>query len=361
VSRRSPYRAAERLLRAAAVLLVMVLAGAALPARAEEAVIRLKIAGGLADLSQYVRHEEPFWSRRVPELTGGRVRAEIAPFDRSGIRGQEMLQLIRLGVIPFGHVLLGMAAADDPELNAIDLPILNPDIAALRRTVELWRPRLEGLLRDRYGVELLAVYTYPPQVVFCRRPFSGLSDLAGRRVRTSSVAQSELVAGLGGTPVVIPFAAIIPAIRRDVVDCVITAALSGNVIGLHEVTTHTSPLAISWGVSIFGANQAAWAALPERVRDQLRAGLQELEAEIWQVASRDAEEGLACNAGRPGCREGRRGRMVVVEERWQDEAHRMRLLRAIVLPSWMRRCGPDCAEAWNRFGTLPFGLQARGG
>src|SRR3712207_6545742 len=45
--------------------------------------IKLKVAGGLADLGQYVRHEQPFWSQRVPEITGGRVRAEIAPFDRS--------------------------------------------------------------------------------------------------------------------------------------------------------------------------------------------------------------------------------------------------------------------------------------
>src|SRR5689334_12477494 len=123
VFRSSPFPAAARLLCAMAILLVMAVAGATSPALAEEQVIRLKVAGGLADVSQYVRHEEPFWTRRVPEITGGRVRAEIAPFDRSGIRGQEMLQLIRLGVIPFGDVLLGLAAAEDPELNAIDLPV----------------------------------------------------------------------------------------------------------------------------------------------------------------------------------------------------------------------------------------------
>lgn len=360
--RPSPLRAAARFLRTAALPLALALAGATpSSARAEELpVIRLKIAGGLADVSQYVSHEEPFWTQRVPEITGGRVRAEIAPFDRSGIRAQEVLQLIRLGVIPFGDVLLGMAAADDPELNAIDLPILNPDITALRRMVELWRPRLESLLRERYGVELLAVYIYPPQVMFCRRPFSGLTDLAGRRVRTSSVGQSELVSGLGGIPIVIPFADIVSSIRSGVVECAITGAISGNTIGLHEVTSYISPLAISWGVSVFAANQAAWAALPETVRDELRKGLRELEGEIWQTAERETVEGLACNAGRPGCSEGRPGRMIVVEERWQDEARRFQLLRGIVLPSWVRRCGPDCAESWNRFVAPSFGLRAKG-
>jgi TRAP-type C4-dicarboxylate transport system substrate-binding protein len=310
--------------------------------------IKLRVAGGLADLGQYVRHEQPFWSQRVPEITGGRVRAEIAPFDRSGIRGQEMLQLIRLGVVPFGNVLLSLAAADDPELNGVDLPLLNPDVAGLRRSAALWRPRLKDMLRERYGVELLAVYTYPAQVVFCRRPFSGLSDLAGRRVRVSSVGQSEVAAALGAAPVVIPFAETLGALRSGVVECAVTAAMSGNAVGLHEVTSHLSRLAVGWGVSVFAANRSAWLALPEEVRTRLGEGLRELEGEIWRSAEVETEHGLACNTGSEACADGRRGRMAVVEERREDEALRARLLREVVLPSWVRRCGGGCAETWNR-------------
>ena len=321
--------------------------------------IRLRVAGGLAELGQYVRHEHPFWSQRVPEITGGRVRAEITPFDRSGIRGQEMLQLVRLGVVPFGNVLLSLAAADDPELSGIDLPVLNPDVASLRRNAALWRPHLAALLRDRYGVELLAMYTYPAQVVFCRRPFSGLSDLAGRRVRASSVGQSELVSGLGAVPVVIPFAETVGAMRSGVVECAITAAMSGNAVGLHEATSHLSRLAIGWGVSVFAANRAAWLALPAEVRTQLADGLRQLEGEIWRDAEVETEKGLACNAGLATCIGGQRGRMTVVEERDQDEARRAQLLREVVLPSWVRRCGAGCAESWNRTVAPTLGLWAR--
>jgi TRAP-type C4-dicarboxylate transport system substrate-binding protein len=309
-------------------------------------------------VSQFVRYERPFWTQRVPDLTGRRVRAEIAPFDHSGIRGQEMLQLMRLGVVPFGTVLLSAAAADEPELNGLDLPILNPDISALRRMVELWQPRLRALLKERYRVELLAIYTYPAQVVFCRQPFGGLSDLAGRRVRTSSVGQSELVAGLGATPVVMPFAETTRAVRSGAVECAITAALSGNAIGLHEVATHVSRLAVSWGVSVFGANADAWAALPADLRDQLRAALGRLQDEIWQAAEHETEQGLACNAGRPACTDGRPGRMSLVEEHWQDEARRLQLLREVVLPGWVQRCGTECVVSWNRHAAPALGLWA---
>ncbi|WP_237213767.1 TRAP transporter substrate-binding protein [Falsiroseomonas oryziterrae] len=321
--------------------------------------MHLKVIGGLADVSQFVRFEEPFWRRRITDLTAGRVVAEIQPFDRSGIRGQEMLQLMRLGVVPFGTVILPIAATEEPELNAVDLPGLSPDIGTLRRTVDAFLPRLTQLLKERYGIELLGVYTYPAQVLFCARPFAGLGDLAGRRVRTSSVGQSELVQALGGTAVVIPFAEILPSLRAGVVECAITGTLSGHSIGLFEVTTHVHTMALSWGLSVFGANAATWAALPPPVQDTLRSGIRELEAQIWQAADRETGDGLACNAGQPGCTLGRRGAMTIVPVSAADADRRRRLLTEVVLPRWVDRCGPDCVEAWNVYLAPVFGIRAR--
>jgi TRAP-type C4-dicarboxylate transport system substrate-binding protein len=334
--------------RAAWPLLLLAGLGAAPVRAAEVPPILLRIVGGHGGIGQYLDQEVPFWTRRVPELTDGRAVATIAPFDRSGIRGEEMLHLMRLGVVPFGTVPLGLAAANDPELNAIDLPALSPDLATLGRMVALWRPHLAAVLRERYGVELLAIYTHAAQVVFCRQPFAGLADLAGRRVRTSSVGQSELVTALRGVPVVVPFAETAAALRGGVVECAITGALAGNRIGLHQEASHVSPLSISWLVSVFGANQAAWTALPETVRTRLRDGLAQLQQEIWEKADRDGREGLACNAGLPGCLTGQSGRMQVVRENWADGTRRTQLLAETVVPNWVERCGRDCAIAWNR-------------
>ncbi|MFC7478276.1 TRAP transporter substrate-binding protein [Dankookia sp. GCM10030260] len=321
--------------------------------------IELDVVGGLGGVQQYDTHEAPFWTRRVPEITAGQVHVQIVPFDRSGIRGQEMLQLLRLGVVSFGNVLLGLAAADEPELNAIDLPLLSPDMGALRRTVALWRPRLETLLQERYGLVLLAAYTSPPQVVFCSKAFGGLFDLAGRCIRTSSVGQSELVTALGGIPVIIPFAKIVAAMRTSVADCAITGARSGNSIGLHKVSTHLSRLGVSWGVSVFVANQAAWDSLPAERQAELRQGLASLQDEIWNATEQERQDGFDCNAGRPTCASGRPGRMTVVEEGWQDDAPRIKLLNEVVLPNWVRRCGGDCADEWNRLMAPELGIRAK--
>jgi TRAP-type C4-dicarboxylate transport system substrate-binding protein len=348
-------------------LLILALAGVmallapvGLRAPAAENHIRIKVVGGLADISQYVRFEEPFWRDRLPALTNGRMSAEVAPFDRSGIRAGEMLALLRLGVVSFGTALLSVAAAEEPEFNAVDLPGIAPDITALRRIVDAFRPRLETLLRERYAVELLGVYTYPAQVLFCSRPFTGLGDIAGRRARTSSVAQSELMEALGAVPVVTPFAEMLNAVRAGEVECAITGTASGHSIGLYQVTTHVHAMALAWGISVFGANTTAWATLPADLQQTIRTGVTSLEAAIWQAAARETGEGLACNAGRPACPPAmRRGAMTLVPVSPEDEARRQDLLVETVLPRWIGRCGEDCVEAWNRHLAPVVGVPAR--
>ncbi|MFT8244288.1 TRAP transporter substrate-binding protein [Roseomonas sp. BN140053] len=347
-------RPARRLLT-----LLFALLAFCLPASAQQSpAMRLKVIGGLAGVSQYVRFEEPFWTQRVRDISGGRIEAEIAPFDRSGIRGQEMLQLMRLGVVTFGTALLAVVSGDEPELNAVDLPALNPDMAALRRSATLYRPHLRDILRERYGIELLSIYAYPAQVIYCVKPFVGLQDLAGRRVRTSSVGQSEMMTAVGAVPVLTPFAELVEAVRNGVVDCAITGTLSGSEIGLTEVTSFIHAMSISWGLSFFGANAAAWEAIPADLRDVLRGGIGELENNIWNASDRETTEGLACNTGQAVCPNGKRGRMTLVPVTPADDAYRQQLLVRTVLPNWVQRCGPDCAEAWNSTFAPALGITA---
>jgi TRAP-type C4-dicarboxylate transport system substrate-binding protein len=332
-------------------LVGMLVGSLAIPtSRAADAPIQLKIVGGLADVSQYTKFEAPFWTTEVPRLTDGRVQAEIHPFDRSGLPGQEMLQLMRLGVVPFGTALLAQVSGDEPELNAVDLPILNPDMASLRKTVALYRGHLHELLLNKYGVELLGIYAYPAQVLFCVKEFTSLKDLAGRKVRTSSVGQSEMMSALGAIPVMTPFSAIVNAIKTGVVDCAITGTLRGNEIGLDGITSYISPVAISWGLSFFGANKLAWDQLPPDIRGILRTGIKKLELSIWDAADRETANGLACDIGSSACGAGKVFNMHLVPLTDSDEALRKQFLTTSILPSWIQRCGIDCVTAWN--GTL---------
>lgn len=330
------------------VLCLLVIAAWPLDLRAQtEAPVRLRIVGGLGSLNQYTRHEFPFWTQALPRLSGGRMSAEIVPFDQAGLSGTEMLRLIQIGAVPFGTALLPLVAAQDPELGAPDLAGLNPDMATLRNHMSAFRPHLEQRLQDRWGIETLAVFVYPAQVTFCNKAFRNLADLAGRRIRSSNPSQSDLVEALGAVPVQTSFAQIVPKLRSGDIECAITGTMSGNTIGLHEVTSHVHTMAANWGLAVFGANAEAFKALEPSMQALLRHELRQLERAIWLDAERETGEGLACNSGISACVHGRKGNMVVVKGSPADAKRWRELLVSTVLPRWVQRCGPRCATVWN--------------
>jgi len=337
---------ARRLLRVAALLFTAGLHTHS-PAQTAAPQPTLRIIGGLGSLNQFTRQEEPFWTRELARLTQGKYHAEIVPFDRAGVPGPELLRLMQLGVVPFSTTLLSSAAAQNPDLAAPDLAGLNPDMATLKRHLAAFRPYLQQTLRTRLGVELLAVYSYPAQMVFCKQPLASLKDLAGRSVRVSSASQADFVNGLGGRAVMLGPDQMIASVVNGGTSCAITGSMSGNTLGLHEVTSYIHSFPISWGLALFAANTTAWNGLPPDLRATLSKELPRLEAAIWAESERETGEGLACNSGKDSCTSGRRGRMQVVAVTPADEALRQRLLHDQVLPHWLQRCNRQCAALWN--------------
>jgi TRAP-type C4-dicarboxylate transport system substrate-binding protein len=319
-----------------------------------ETPISLKIVGGLGSLRQFTGIERPFWQQEIGELSRGRITATIHPIDRSGIRSQDMLQLMKLGVVPFGTAPLAGAVGDTPFLAGIDLPGRSPDFASQRRTIEAYRPRLKAVLRDTYDIELLGIYSYPAQVLFCAVPFSGLHDIGRLRVRTSSVMQSELMTGLGAIPVMTPFDQMVDAVQRKTVDCAITGILSGHEVGLAQITSHVHAQAISWGVSIFGANRATWDNLPADVRDTLRDSVAKLEERILSAADEDTARGLDCSRGLPTCHVKLSRKHVIVAES-NAATERLQIVTQDILPNWLDRCGAACLSTTKASAIAEFG------
>jgi TRAP-type C4-dicarboxylate transport system substrate-binding protein len=309
--------------------------------------VRLKVVGGLAGVHQYTRFEQVFWTEVVANRTGGKVTAEIVPFDKAGIRATEVLRLMQLGTVPFGTAMLGMSSSTDPEYGAVDLAGFSADIHALRRVVGAMRPFMARSLRERYGIQLLAIYAYPAQVAYCKAAISGLDSLAGRRIRTSTPSQSDFVEALGATAVRTSFAEIMDNMVAGNTDCAITGSMTGNTIGLHEKTAYIFNMPVTWGLTMFGANAAAWEALPSDLRAFLSSELVRLEVDIWDEAARETDEGVACNTGAKGCVNGRSGSMTLVQPTQRDLQLRRSVFEGTVLPRWFARCGDPCKDIWQ--------------
>lgn len=321
--------------------------------------ITLQVVGGLAGVNQFTQQEEPFWTEALPRLSDGRVKGHIVPFDRAGIRGQDMLRLLSLGVVPFGTTLVSLSSVAEPLLGAPDLAGLNPDMATLRRHTAAFRPVLERALREKHGIELLAVYVYPAQMLFCKQPIDALSDVADRRIRSTSPTHVDWIEGLGGRAVTLGFTEVYQGIRNGSVDCALTGSMTGFTIGLHQVAHHVFVMPVTWGMSIFAANATAWNALPPDIRDLLKRELARLEQDIWASAERETAEGVECLTGHRRCGNGPRAGMIAHAPAVGDDARRRSLLSSTVIPRWVQRCGTACADAWNESIRPINGIEAK--
>ncbi len=307
----------------------------------------LKVVGAWGNLTQYKNFEQPFWTKEINEKSKGAITAEITPFNEMGLKGAEIFRLMRLGVIDFGSTVLGYVAADDARNEAVDLAGLSPDVETARKVSDAYKPVYDKFYRERFGVQVLGIWPYSAQVLFCNGDIKGLSDLKGKKVRTGNRTLAEFVEAFGGTGVTLAFNEVVPALQNKVVDCAITGTLSGNSAKWHEVATHIYALPLGWSHVMHAVNIKSWEKLNPQVRAFLQAEITGLEDRIWKAAAEETQQGYDCNAGKDNCTMGTKAKMTVVPVSDADKALLKKVMAETVVPKWAARCSGDCVPAWN--------------
>lgn len=323
----------------------------ALNAQAQEVVTdlpqtKLNVVGGLSNLTAYQNGELPFWSKTIPELSDGKITVDIKGYNEMGLKGPEVLRLVSQGVIPIGSATLAYFATDNPINEAIDLAGLVPDIETARAVTEAFLPVYEKHY-DANNAKLLGISTYPAQVLFCKGSFTGLNDLKGKKVRTSSRTQAEFVQAFGGSSVTIPFGEVVPALQNGVVDCAITGSLSGYSAKWYEVSDHLYALPINWNQQLIVANKAFWNKLDPKVQTFLEENVKTLVDNIWDAAAAETQQGYDCNTGADACTLEPKGKMKLVEPTDEDRRVLQEVMDKTVIPAWAARCSTDCVESFN--------------
>jgi TRAP-type C4-dicarboxylate transport system substrate-binding protein len=308
---------------------------------------QLKVVGSISSLPPYKDYELPFWTKTLNEKSKGAITAEVKGFNEMGLKGPEVLRLMSNGVIEMGATVLAYLAADDPTNEAVDIAGLVTDVGIARRVTEASKPMYEKLFREKFGVKLLGISTYPAQVAYCNAEIKGLADLKGKKVRVGGRSQAELVEALGGTPVTMAFGEVVPALQNKVVDCGITGTLSGNLAKWHEVSTHLLALPLSWGQIGYAAQIKAWDKLDPKVRTLIESEAKGLEKAIWDAAELHTAQGLACNAGADDCRLGQKGKMKVVTPSEADRALLKKIVAEVMIPKWAARAPAESVTAFN--------------
>lgn len=317
-------------------------------ASAQAPQITLKVVGQPIQNVLHKEGELPFFNQTLPQLSQGRIKADIVSADQLGISGPEVLRLLSKGVIAFGSGGLTQAVGDSAKFEGCDLPGLTETLDQARVACQAYRPVLAATLLEKFGVKLLALAANPPQAIWCAKPINSLADLKGKKVRVFNQALSDFVAGAGGTALNIPYGDVVPALNNGVIDCAISGTLTGNTSKWFEVTTHLYPMSLGWAIQYWGVNIKKWNALPKDVQATLEGAYRQLEERLWQITAKSTAEGIACNSGKGTCSLGIKANMTVVEVGPAEREKRLGIVRTAVLPAWTKRCGTECTAEWNK-------------
>ncbi|MEP2707650.1 MAG: TRAP transporter substrate-binding protein [Roseibium sp.] len=309
----------------------------------------IAVVGSWSGLPLHKQYEAPFWTKTLPEISGGDLTATLTTHDQMGIGGGDVFRLLSQGVFDVGMTVADYAVSDSTALEGLDVPLIATDAATAQKAVHAARPMVDDIYRDVFNAKVLGIAPYPPQVVFCNAEIGSLDDLKGKKIRASGRMTAKFLEALGAEGVNVSFGEVPGALQRGVVDCAITGAGSGYNAGWWEVSTHLMPLPLGgWDPVVTAINLDKWNSLSDTQKATLEKGVQEhLEAPAWETAQNALQNDIACLTGNGECPYGEARGLVLVEANADDQANAKDVLISQVLPDWAERAGGDWAKRWS--------------
>lgn len=319
--------------------------------------MKLQVVGNIGITTQYKELEEPFWLQKIPAATDGRITASIKPWNEMGLKGPEVFRMLSQGVFDVGTTQLGFAAGDNAINDATDLAGVSPDIETFTKVTQAFRPYLARYYEQQMKIKTLGMLSFQAQVLFCRDEIKSLTDLKGRKVRTSGASQADFVGYFGGSGVPMAFGEVQQSLQSGVIDCAITGTLGGYKAKWYEGAKYLYAMPINFGSMMSGMNLNTWRKLDAGTQKTLQAEYAKLEKAVYEQNVRENDIGIACNTGGQ-CSAGPAANMMLAKPSPADFELRKKALLEQVLPRWAARCGATCVKDWNETVGKIIGLHA---
>jgi len=336
---------------------IVLLAGIAGALSANETII-IKAVGTWGYFTNYQKHEGPFWNKRIAKATKGQIIGEIKPHTELGLRGYEIMRLMKNGVFDFAFGMSGYVTPESAIFEGADLSSLVQDIDTQRQVADAYFPTLARAFQEKYNAKLMMLYPFPSQMIWCNKPIRSIEDLKGKRIRVYLTTLGDFVEAVGAIPVSAPFGEVAQALDLGLVDCAITGTMSAYTGKLHKVADHAFALRVGWGLAFGAMNLNKWQLMSDAQQKILSAEVAQLNDSMWQETATEDDIALSCLSGK-SCSIGEPGNMTLVEPSQADLAIRDKIALDVILPRWAQRCGPECAANWNKTVGKVLNLKAK--
>ncbi len=262
----------------------------------------------------------------VGAATEGRLQIKVFAAGELPYKASDVLRAVATNQVQMGDMAVGFASGDVPELNVLSLPFLCTSFDAFKKAIVDIGPIVDEVIGDRFKVDVAMNWTMPAQNFWFNRPIVKSSEISGLKIRTWNPQQVNMVQLLGGSPVSISSAEVIPALERKVIDGAITSAFSANDWRAYEIIETGFMANFAMGHQVTMINEAELAKLPEDLRTVLLRKVAEWEPKYVEMAAKgddEARSNLAANG------------VTLVEPTAEDYAH----VREVMLPMWNEWAG----------------------
>jgi len=331
----------------AALAACAMMAGTPFAAGAET---NIKVMGWFGNQPQIDEVEIPFW-KALPEKSGGDMKATFRTINEVGLKGFEAMRTLQSGAFDIVAMQLSYVGGDDPVLVGVDIPGLAYDFETVRKMVDAYAPVIDQRLQDRKVGKLMALWPFPPQILFCKEPIKTLSDLKGRKVRVTGAVISEMVKSWGATAVTLSGTEVYQALQRGLVECAATGSAYGNQYGWYEVSNQLYVLPVGgYALVAHVARYDFWNKLSAEQKTFLSGQMSEMNEAMWAMGQSTHDDGVSCNTGKEPCKSGKVGKMSILYPSDEDKAFFKKTVEEVAMPAWIKDCErvyPECKAKYN--------------
>jgi TRAP-type C4-dicarboxylate transport system substrate-binding protein len=223
------------------------------------------------------------FARQVEQKTGGTVMMTVHPGGALGIKANESLRAVEDGAVQMGEYALFQQVGEVPLLGIESIPFLIKDYAQLRQMHELVRPVWEEQLKKR-NQKALYIVPWPSQNFFTKEPVSSMADLAGVRFRTYDANTATMITRLGGVPLQLNNADVVPALATGKLDAAMTSGSTAAAQKYWQFLNHTYNTNHLWASNGMVVNLEVWNELTSEQRTIIEGVAAEMEPNFWAIS-----------------------------------------------------------------------------
>ena len=231
------------------------------------------------------------FAREAHQLTDGELTINVHPGAILGIKGPETMRVVEEGIVDLADAANFQQVGTEPILGFESLPYLVDDMDQLALLYTIIRPTVEAAYA-RHKLRVLYLVPWPNQNFFFDKRIESVADFQGLTMRSYDKSSTDLVIGLGMTPIQMPNPDVVPALASGALDSVMTSTTTAAAQKYWEFLSHTFRSNHTWSCNIMTMNEASLRALLPRHQDAVLELAKRLEPEFWEVSRKDDQDKL---------------------------------------------------------------------